>query len=520
MNHHLLLADSGPALVTPLTSFLVVICACFLLCLAAAVGNETTTDFYAAERTLTARRNALALCGDLIPATALLTPVGSVALSGFDGIATTAAAAAAVTVLALLARPLRDTGRLTLGAVLATRAPGRAPRTAGAVTTLAVCLPMAVVQLVVAGDAIAYLVGYRTPGAATVCTVLSGLLITTFAAFGGMRGTSAIQAGKALLVLAAVAAVAATATATLHGDPAALTARAADGRPGFYLPGLHYGTGPTGTLDELSLCLTLALGTAVLPPLLMRIAAATDSRAAHRAARRAGALTVLYYTTVVLLGLAAAALVGTRAITADDPRGNSALLLLTDALAHDGLLSTLVASAVFVTCLASVAGLVLAGAAALSHDLYATAQRRRRSAGDRPAGGRPVSDRRELAAAQGAIVLLGTLAVLAAVLLRGWSILFLAAFATAIAASAILPALLYTLRWPAFSRTGLLWTLYGAPACCLLLQLSSPTVSGRPYSLLPALDFHWFPLQNIALVTVPLGFLLGWAGSRLRPDTD
>ncbi|MFD7734530.1 cation acetate symporter [Kitasatospora phosalacinea] len=535
MNHHPLLADSGPALVTPLTSFLVVICACFLLCLAAAVGNETTTDFYAAERTLSARRNALALCGDLIPATALLTPVGSVALSGFDGIATTAAAAAAVTVLALLARPLRDTGRLTLGAVLATRAPGRAARTAGAVTTVAVCLPMAVVQLVVAGDAIAYLVGYRTPGAATVCTVLSGLLITTFAAFGGMRGTSAIQAGKTLLVLAAVAAVAATATAALHGDPGALTTRAADGRPGFYLPGLHYGTGPTGTLDELSLCLTLALGTAVLPPLLMRIAAATDSRAARRAARRAGALTVLYYTAVVLLGLAAAALVGTRAITADDPRGNSALLLLTDTLAHGGLLSTLVASAVFVTSLASVAGLVLAGAAALSHDLYATAQRRRRPAGDRPAGGRPaggrpagdrpagdrpVSDRRELAAAQGAIVLLGTLAVLAAVLLRGWSILFLAAFATAIAASAILPALLYTLRWPAFSRTGLLWTLYGTPACCLLLQLSSPTVSGRPYSLLPALDFHWFPLQNIALVTVPLGFLLGWVGSRLRPDAD
>ncbi|MFE1320756.1 cation acetate symporter [Kitasatospora phosalacinea] len=512
MNRHLLLADSGPALVTPLTSFLVVICACFLLCLAAAVGNETTTDFYAAERTLTARRNALALCGDLIPATALLTPVGSVALSGFDGIATTAAAAAAVTVLALLARPLRDTGRLTLGAVLATRAPGRAPRTAGAVTTLAVCLPMTVVQLVVAGDAIAYLVGYRTPGAATVCTVLSGLLITTFAAFGGMRGTSAIQAGKTLLVLAAVAAVAATATAALHGDPTTLTTRAADGRTGFYLPGLHYGTGPAGTLDELSLCLTLALGTAVLPPLLMRIAAAADSRAAHRA----GALTVLYYTTVVLLGLAAAALVGARAITADDPRGNSALLLLTDALAHGGLLATLVASAVFVTSLASVAGLVLAGAAALSHDLYATAPRRRRS----PADGRPVSDRRELLVAQGAIVLLGTLSVLAAVLLRGWSILFLAAFATAIAASAILPALLYTLRWPAFSRTGLLWTLYGTPACCLLLQLSGPTVSGRPYSLLPALDFHWFPLQNIALVTVPLGFLLGWAGSRLHPDTD
>ncbi|MFG2821526.1 cation acetate symporter [Kitasatospora sp. NPDC048365] len=511
MTDTLLLADGGSALVTPLTSFLVVICIGFLLCLAAGMGNETVADYYAAERSLSATRNALALCGDFIPATALLTPIGSVALSGYDGMATTVSASVATVVLLALAQPLRNTGRLTLGSVLAARTAGRAARIAGAVVTVAVCLPLTVVQLVVAGDAIAYVVGYRTPGAALVCTVLSGLLITTFAVFGGMRGTSTIQAGKALLVLGVVVAVAAVAASALHWDLAALLTRASADRGGtgsFLAPGLHFGTGTTGRLDQFSLCLTLSLGASVLPPLLMRVGASAHGRAARRAVRHATVLTTLYYGVVVLLGLAAGGIVGVDAITADDPRGNSALLLLTDALsprAGSGFLFTAVACAVFVTSLASVAGLVLAGAAALSHDLYAGTAR--------------VRAPRELPVAQGAVVLLGLLGILTAVLLRGWSILFLAAFATAVAASAILPALVYALFWPGFSRTGMLWTLYGSLACCLLLQTFSPTVSGQPYSLLPGTDFHWFPLQNIALVTVPAGFLLGWAGSRLRPPT-
>ncbi|MFD4256929.1 hypothetical protein ACFWR9_04680 [Streptomyces sp. NPDC058534] len=214
---------------------------------------------------------------------------------------------------------------------------------------------------------------------------------------------------------------------------------------------------------------------------------------------------------MVLLGLAAAAVVGSRAIVADDPQGNSALFLLTSSLAQGaggGTLFTMVACAVFVTALATVAGLTLAAAASLSHDIYAWTLRHG-----------AVTDRQEVTVARWAIVALGVASVFLSVLLHEWSFLFLASFAAAVTASVILPALVYTLFWKGFTRLGLLWTLYGSLACCLLLQVFSPTVSGHRYSLLPTHDFHWFPLQNIALVSVPVGFLLGWLGSRLGPRT-
>lgn len=218
----------------------------------------------------------------------------------------------------------------------------------------------------------------------------------------------------------------------------------------------------------------------------------------------------LFCGAVVLLGLATAAVVGARTIASDDPQGNSALFLLAQAL--DGsdsgrIMFAVAACAVFVTALATVAGLALAAAASLSHDICSWTLRKGAA-----------TDKAETAVARWAIVAIGVTSVFLSVLLHAWSILFLASFAAAVAASVILPALVYTLFWQGFTRRGLLWTLYGSLACCLLLQFFSPTVSGQPYSLLPKHDFHWFPLQNIALVTVPVGFLLGWAGSRIGPQ--
>ncbi|MFE3559212.1 cation acetate symporter [Streptomyces sp. NPDC059193] len=499
---------------TPLTSFLVVVCLCFLLCLATGIDNDTVSDFYAADRSFPALRGALALCGDYIPATAVLTPIGAVALGGYDGMIVAASASAALGILLVLAEPLRNTGRFTLGSILETRTTGNATRIAGTVLTLVVCVPLTVVQLTVAGDATAYVLGLEAPGAAQVCTVLIGLLIISFAAFGGMRGTSVIQTGKALLVFGVIlvlTAVAADRFAWSFGTMMEGAAIGGGGADVFHAPGLLFGHTKTGTFELLSLCLTVSLGSAVVPPILMRVSASLNGPSARRAARHAVVMVTLFYGGVVLLGTAAAAVVGAQAIVADDPRGNSALFLLADNLDQEAggrILFTVVACAVFVTVLATVAGLTLASAASLSHDIYACAVRQG-----------TVTDKQELAVARWAIMGLGTASVVLAVLLHEWSVLFLASFAAAVAASVILPALVYTLFWKDFSRLGLLWTLYGSLACCLLLQIFGPTVSGQPYSLLAEYDFHWFPLQNIALVTVPVGFLLGWVGSRLRPRT-
>ena len=40
--------------------------------------------------------------------------------------------------------------------------------------------------------------------------------------------------------------------------------------------------------------------------------------------------------------------------------------------------------------------------------------------------------------------------------------------------------------------------------------------------MFPDVDFHWFPLENPGLISIPLGFLLGWLGTLLskeEPDT-
>ncbi|TXS22211.1 cation acetate symporter [Streptomyces sp. ms191] len=511
MNEFRVLASGGSGLITPLTLFLAVVCLCFLLCLVTGMDSDTSADFYVAERSLPAPRSALALIGDHIPVTALLSPIGTVALSGYDSMMLAVSACAALLVLLVLAEPLRDTGRFTLGSVLRTRAAGTAPRIAGAVLTLVVCVPLIVVQLTVAGNVTAYVLGLDVAGTAEVCTALIGLLIISFAAFGGMRGTSAIQAGKALLLFGVVIALTVVAVGRFDGDFGGMLTAAALGSGGaevFHAPGLLFGDTVTGTVDLLSLCLTVSLGSAVVPPILLRIGSTRDGRTARRATSRAVVMITLFHGAVVLLGIATAAVVGAQTIVADDPRGNSALFLLARALDGAGageVLFTVAACAVFVTALATVAGLALATAASLSHDVYARALRKG-----------AVTDKQETAVARWAVVAVGVASVLLSLLLHSWSIVFLASFAAAVAASVILPALVYTLFWQRFTRRGMLWTLYGSLACCLLLQLFGPTVSGRPFALLPEHDFHWFPLQNIALVTVPVGFLLGWAGSRLR----
>lgn len=502
------LAASGSGLFSPVMAFLLVVIVSFLLCLIAGMDNDTVADFFTANQSLSVARNALALCGDYIPTTALLSSVGAIALGGYDGMIVAVSAVAGLGVLVLLAEPLRNTGRFTLGDILEIRMTGRATRVAGTVITVTVCLLLMVVQLKVAGDVTAYVLGVNRPGAAQVCTVLVGLLIVTFAAFGGMRGSSMIEVGKVIVVFSTVLTVSCVALSRSHWDLATMLETAAGhsgGAGSFYAPGLLYGNTTMGGLDLVSLCVTVVLGSAVFPHVLLRVSASRNGPAARRASSAAVVMITLFHGAMILTGLSAAATLGAGIIASDDPQGNSALFLLADTLAGGtGLLFTLVACAAFITVLSTVAGLTLSASASLAHDLYAQVCRRGAS-----------SERREVNVARAAVMVFGVVSVCLAVMLHQWSIVALSSFAAALTASAILPALLYSLFWKGFTRTGLLWTLYGALVCCAVLEALGPTVSGSPVALFPARDFHWFPLQNIALVSVPVGFLLGWTGSLL-----
>ncbi|MFF4630062.1 sodium/solute symporter [Streptomyces griseorubiginosus] len=501
---------SGGGLFTPLTALLLVVIAAFLLCLIAGVDNDTVADFFIADRSLSATRNALALCGDYISITALLTAIATVAVGGYDGLVLDLCAVAGLGVLLLLAEPLRNLGRFTLGGILESRVSGTASRVAGTVITLAVCLPLVVVQLTVAGDATAYVLGVDGAGAAQACTALLGVLIVSFTAFGGMRGNSMIQIGKVGLVFATAVTLSCVALSRSGWDLGTLVDTAAAhsrAKDSFYEPGLLFGHGTKGGLDFVSLCVSLVLGSAALPHIVMRVSASRNGPAARQATRFAVVVAAVFYAAMAITGLSAVATVGVRALTADDPQGNTALFLLADALTGSGggVLFTVVACAAFITALTTVAGGTLAAAASLAHDLYAHVARRGVGA-----------EQREVSAARVSVMVFGLVSVYMSVALHQWSILPLSTFAITLAASAALPAVAYSLFWQGFTRAGLLWTVYGSLASCVLLQVFGPTVSGGgPLSLFPQWDFHWFPLENIGLATIPLGFLLGWAGSLL-----
>jgi cation/acetate symporter len=115
----------------------------------------------------------------------------------------------------------------------------------------------------------------------------------------------------------------------------------------------------------------------------------------------------------------------------------------------------------------------------------------------------------------------GVLAIVGGILANGQNIAFLVALAFAVAASANLSTLLYSLFWKRFTTSGTLWGIYGGLIACLVLVLFSPVMSGSPDSIIKGADFHWFPLKNPGLVSIPFSFLCGYLGTilgRSEPD--
>ncbi|MBW1596088.1 cation acetate symporter [Streptomyces sp. JJ38] len=495
-----------------LISFLAFVALSLLLCVMAGPEGDDTADFYAGNRSLSPRKNALALAGDYLSAATLLGTSGFVALSGYDGMALAVATALALGGLLLVAGPLRRAGGYTLGDVFALRSPGPAARIAAAVIALAISLPFLVVQLSAAGRATALLIGLGNPGAEQVCTAFIGVLMVFYTVLGGMKGTSLVQIVKVTVAFTTMAALAVWVLQHFDWSPAALLAAAAQGSgsPDTYLdPGRALGTDATGRLDFLGLQLSIVLGGACMPHILMRIGTAGSGAAAREATQRAVTLVAVFCCFVVIAGLGAAAVVGGRAITAVDGSGQASLMLLAAELGEGKAGSALfvaVACTVFVTVLAVVAGIALSAAAALAHDVYAHAVR-----GDR------ATERDRVRAARWSVAAVGSLSVVVTVTLQGYNVQGLIHLTLSLAAATVLPACLYGMFWRRFNRTGLLCTVYGGLLCTVVLFLVSAAFSGSPDSLLPDRDLQWIGLRSTALLAIPAGFLLGWAGSLLAP---
>jgi cation/acetate symporter len=517
----LLAADSGtigrPAINISIFGLFVLIT--LVITFRASRNNKSAADYYAAGRNINSTQNGLAIAGDYLSAASFLGIAGAIAVYGYDGFLYSIGFLVAwLVALLLVAELLRNTARFTMADVLAFRMRQGPVRTAAAISTLAVSLFYLLAQMAGAGGLVTLLLGLTGEGAQALVVIVVGALMIFYVLVGGMRGTTYVQVIKASLLIIGALVMTFWVLGKYDFNLSALLGGAAEtGGPAVIDPGAQYGLTETSKLDFISLGLALVLGTAGLPHVLMRFYTVPTAKDARRSVVWAIWLIGIFYLFSLVIGYGAGALVGKQAILAAPGAVNAAAPLLAFELGGTVLLG-IIAGVAFATILAVVAGLTITASASFAHDIYASVIKKGQVKADAE-----IKVARLTAIVIGAVAIgLGILALQA-----GLNIAFLVALAFAIAASANLPTILYTLFWKRFTTQGALWSIYGGLIACLGLILFSPVVSGAPVSpatgkstsLLQGVDFSWFPLNNPGLVSIPLSFFLGWLGTVLSKET-
>ena len=491
--------------------------------------NRTAADFYAAGRSFSAFQNGLAIGGDYMSAASFLGIAGLIALFGYDGFLYSIGFLVAwLVALLLVAELMRNSGRYTMGDVLAFRMRQRPVRTAAGISTITVSIFYLIAQMVGAGALVALLLGIGKTGtflgmsqgtAKNVTIVIVGALMILYVTVGGMRGTTWVQMVKAALLMTGAILMSLFVLAKFNFNPSTLLGAAASqsGKGDAFLnPGLRYGAGDWKTkVDLISLGLALVLGTAGLPHILMRFYTVPTARDARRSVNWAIGLIGTFYLLTLALGFGAAALVGTNAIRTANPGGNTAAPQLAEELGGGtgttggAFFLAFIASVAFATILAVVAGLTLASSSSVAHDIYANVIRK----GD-------VDEVSEVRVARIAAVIIGGISIVLSIFAQNLNVAFLVALAFAVAASGNLPAILYSLFWRRFNTQGATWAIYGGLGVALFLVIFSPVGSGGPTAMISDKDFAWFPLENPGIISIPAGFFFGWLGTVLSRERN
>ncbi|MFE9094885.1 cation acetate symporter [Streptomyces sp. NPDC007264] len=481
-------------------------------------GRQTkdAADFYAGGRQFTGFQNGLAVAGDYMSAASFLGIAGAIALFGYDGFLYSIGFLVAwLIALLLVAEPLRNSGRYTMGDVLAYRMRQRPVRTAAGTSTIVVSIFYLLAQMAGAGVLVSLLLGITSDGGKIGIVALVGVLMIVYVTIGGMKGTTWVQMVKAVLLMAGALLLTFLVMLKFHFNVSDLLGQAASnsGKGSAFLePGLKYGATSLSKVDFISLSIALVLGTAGLPHILIRFYTVPTAKAARKSVIWAIGLIGAFYLMTLALGFGASALIKPEEIIASNKAGNTAAPLL--ALHLGGVDSTWgaillssISAVAFATILAVVAGLTLASSSSFAHDIYANVIKKGKA-----------TEKEEMRAARWSTVGIGAVSILLGAMARDINVAGLVALAFAVAASANLPTILYSLFWKKFTTQGALWSIYGGLITSVGLVLFSTVVSGKPTSMFPDVDFHWFPLENPGLVSIPLGFLLGWLGTVLSKE--
>lgn len=481
----------GTPTASAITFFLLVVALTLLITYWAARRTRSTREFYAAGRSVSALQNGLALAGDYMSAASFLGIAGLVALRGYDGmIYATGWLVGWPALMFLVAEPLRNLGKYTFTDVVAFRLRQRPVRLAAAFGGILTVLFYTIAQMVGSGNLIALMFGLSYE----VAVVTVGAVMLAYVLFGGMIATTWVQIVKAVLLVGGVTLLTGLVLARFDFSPGALYAAVSDR---YGAAALEPGGLVTSPLDAVSLGLALMLGLLGLPHILMRFYTVPDARAARLSVLYATGIVGYFYVIIPIVGFGAAALVGRDIIAAIDPGGNMAAPLVAEQLGGTALLG-FIAAVAFATILAVVAGLTLAGASALSHDIYVHVVR-----------GGFATEHEQVRVARAATVVFGVAAVLLGIVFKGQNVAFMVGLAFAIACSANFPALLLSIVWRRFTTRGAVVSIVTGASLAVGLIVLSPTIWTDVFGLGPAP----FPLRNPAIVSMTGAFLAGIAAS-------
>ncbi len=468
----------------------------------AARKTRTSSEYYAAGRSVSAGQNGLALAGDYMSAASFLGIAGMVALKGYDGmIYATGWLAGWPALMFLVAEPLRNLGKFTFADVVAFRLRQTPVRIAAAFGGIATVLFYTIAQMVGSGSLVHLMFGIPYKYA----ELIVGAVMLAYVLFGGMLATTWVQIIKAVLLLIGVTILTLLVLFRFGFDATNLYA-AVSQRYGQAM--LEPGGLVSSPVEAISLGLALMFGLLGLPHILMRFYTVPDAKAARKSVLYATGLIGYFYLIIPVVGFGAAVLVGQDVITGVDKSGNMAAPLVAELLAGPAFLG-FIAAVAFATILAVVAGLTLAGASAYSHDIYVSVLK----------GGR-ATEEEQVKAARAATVVFGIAAVLLGIAFEGQNVAFMVGLAFSIAASANFPALLLSVVWRRFTTLGAVWSIVTGAVLSVVMIFLSPTVWGEVLGHLDAAGqpHGIIPLKNPAIVSMTAAFAVGILVSLLTDE--
>ena len=483
--------------------------------------TKEASDVYTGGASFTGTQNGLAIAGDYLSAASFLGIVGSIALNGYDGFLYSLGFFVAwLVALLLVAEPLRNVGRFTMADVLSFRLRQKPVRVAAAISTLAVSLFYLIAPMAGAGSLVSVLLDLHGTTEQAIVVAVVGVIMTAYVLVGGMKGTTYVQMIKAVLLIGGVAIMTIWTFIAVKGGFSTLfneamashansstMAEAGYAAEDIMKPGLKYGASFTTQLDFISLGLSLVLGTAGLPHVLMRFYTVPTAKEARKSVTWAIVLIGSFYLMAMVLGYGAAALVGPDRILNAPGGANAAAPLLALDLGGS-IFMALISAVAFATVLAVVAGLAITASASVAHDVYNNVLRDGKA-----------TEEETVRVSRITVIVLGIVSIILGILAMSQNVAFLVSLAFAVAASANVPTILFSLYWKRFNTGGAVASMYTGVIASLVLIFVSPAVSGVPSAMVPNADWSIFPLTSPGLVAIPLAFIAGIIGTlATKPD--